>query len=100
MARYSDYRAGDGGAVPVLGGALTVTLRQESGIERREAMTAAEFERQLGDLGFPPAPVHQLTQLFECARYGNWTPTSDEEQQAWLSLQAILAHLHKQKTRN
>jgi hypothetical protein len=31
MARYSDYRAGDGGAVPVLGGALTVTLRQESG---------------------------------------------------------------------
>jgi len=31
MSRYSDYRAGDGGAVPVLGGALTVSLRQESG---------------------------------------------------------------------
>ncbi len=72
---------------------MSRVLLQEGGIEREAFMTPSEFERELSKEGFPKAPVHQLTQLFEIARYGNWTPTRSDEQKALDSLQGIINHL-------
>jgi hypothetical protein len=79
---------------------MSRVLLQEGGIEREAFMTPSEFEQELSSAGFPKAPVHQLTQLFEIARYGNWTPTLPDEQKALDSLQGIINHLRGKVTRN
>jgi len=76
---------------------MSQILQQEAGIERQAFMTPAEFERVLSIEGYPPAPVHQLTRLFEIARYGDWTPNPWDDQQALESLQAIIAYLREKK---
>lgn len=78
---------------------MSQVLRQEGGIERQDFMTPTEFERELSAAGFPYAPVHQLTHLFEIVRYGNWTPNSSDEQEALDSLQKIISHLRDRKER-
>ncbi|HOV48457.1 MAG TPA: DUF4129 domain-containing protein [Anaerolineae bacterium] len=61
------------------------------GVQRQDAMTAREFELQLQRLGLPQAPVRELVQLFEAARYGRRAPGELDEQRAIASLSAIVA---------
>jgi hypothetical protein len=76
---------------------MSLILKQEGGIERQAFMTPSEFERTLSKAGFPQSPVHQLTSLFEVARYGNWTPNPWDDQKAIDNLQAIIVYLQEKK---
>ena len=67
-------------------------LKQEQGIEMETAMTARDFEGLLEARGVPHPPVHQLTQLFEAARYGHRPPGADDERRAVDSLTAIVQY--------
>ncbi len=71
---------------------MTQVLKQEQKLEMEAAMTTREFERLLGERGVPPAPVHQLTQLFEAVRYGRQTPGAEAEGQAVDCLTAIVRY--------
>ena len=55
---------------------MSLALEKEQGIERKDFMTTREFENLLEAAGIPHDPIHQLTQLFEAVRYGNWQPQS------------------------
>ncbi len=57
-------------------------LREDRGIARKETMTTLEFEESLITAGFSPEPVHELTRMFNAARYGNWQPSPDDEEKA------------------
>jgi len=69
---------------------MSQALQKERGIQLEETMTARDFERLLEARGIPHDPVHQLTQLFEGARYGYRQPGPEEERKALDSLNAIL----------
>ncbi len=69
-------------------------LLEEQKLELKQSMTAREFERLLAARGFPAAPVHQLTRLFENARYGHRPPGPGEQQQAYDCLHAIVQYSH------
>lgn len=73
-------------------GQMSLALQTEQGIELKEAMTAREFERLLAARGFPYAPVHQLTRLFEGARYSLRPSTPTDERLAFDCLSAIVQH--------
>lgn len=75
---------------------MSVALQAEQGLELKETMTAREFERLLEIRGIPPAPVHQLTQLFEAARYGLRPPDASDEQKAFDCLNAIVHYSRTQ----
>jgi hypothetical protein len=67
-------------------------LQKENGIELSDTMTAREFEGLLDVKGFPHAPVHQLTRLFEVARYGVRQLDASDEREAFYCLNAIVQH--------
>ena len=67
-------------------------LKQQRGIERDDFMTTGEFEMLLKEAGIPHEPIHQLTQLFDAVRYGNWQPNPADEQMAIRCLDAIVLH--------
>jgi hypothetical protein len=69
---------------------MSLVLQKEQGIERKDFMTTGEFEVFLEAAGVPYDPVHQLTQLFEAVRYGNWQPNPMDDQKAIQSLEAIM----------
>lgn len=69
---------------------MSLAVEKEQGIERKDFMTTREFENLLEAAGIPHAPIHQLTQLFEAVRYGNWQPNLMDEQKAIHCLQAIV----------
>jgi hypothetical protein len=69
---------------------MSEVLKQEQGLELDETMTAREFERLLGARGIPQVPVHQLTMLFEAARYSQRPPATGDEQLAIDCLHAIV----------
>jgi hypothetical protein len=69
---------------------MSLALEQEQGIEREDFMTTREFENLLEAAGIPHDPIHQLTQLFEAVRYGNWQPNPVDEQKAIQCFQAIM----------
>ena len=69
---------------------MSLALEKERGIEREESMTTREFEGLLEAVGIPHDPIHQLTQLFEAVRYGNWQPNPTDEQKAIHCLEAIM----------
>jgi hypothetical protein len=71
---------------------MSQALQEERGIEMKQAMTAREFEGVLSEKGFPSAPVHELTRLFEIARYGQHEPGPGDEQKALDCLDAIVQH--------
>jgi hypothetical protein len=71
---------------------MSRALQKERGIELEETMTAREFEKLLEGRGFPQAPVHQLTLLFEGARYGSRPPDAGDEQKALDCLAAIVQY--------
>jgi hypothetical protein len=65
-------------------------LQEQRAVRRSGDMTPREFEEALQKLGFPAAPIHQLTHLFEQVRYGHKPVTRREELMAVDSLTAIL----------
>lgn len=69
---------------------MAAALDEEQGIERSASMTSREFETLLASRGFPPAPVHELTHLFEKARYSREDLRKSDEIQAVDSLNAII----------
>ena len=58
------------------------------------AMTVREFEVALGKRGFPRQPVHQLTSLFEFARYSREPMGLEQEADAVASLEALVEFCH------
>jgi hypothetical protein len=71
---------------------MSLALQREQGIELEETMTARDFECLLEAKGIPATPVHQLTQLFEVARYGHRPPRPGDEQKAFDCLSAIVQY--------
>jgi len=69
---------------------MSQSLQENRGIKRDQVMTTGEFEHLLGVRGFPPAPVHQLTDLFEKARYGELPMSDVDEVRAIESLNEII----------
>ena len=70
---------------------LTRVIQRARSIERDKAMTPWEFEQFLIQHGLPAPPVHDLTRLFERARYGHEPAGELAERQAIASLEAITA---------
>lgn len=71
---------------------MTRSLQEEQGIERDYTMTVQEFERWLGNLGFPSIPLRQLTSLFEKVRYGKQLTNHTDEQIAIDSLNEFIRY--------
>jgi hypothetical protein len=69
---------------------MSRVLRKQRGIVRKQAMTAREFERSLGQAGLPDQQVQRLTRLFEGVRYGARMPEEREKSQAIECLTAIV----------
>jgi hypothetical protein len=69
---------------------MSLALEKGQGLEREAFMTTREFENLLEAAGVPHDPIHQLTQLFEAVRYGNWQPNPLDEQKAIHCLEAIM----------
>jgi hypothetical protein len=69
---------------------MSLALEKDRGLEREDFMTTREFEKLLEAAGIPYDPIHQLTQLFEEVRYGNWKPQLLDEQKAINCLEAII----------
>jgi hypothetical protein len=76
---------------------MSLALEKERGIERKDFMTTREFEDLLEAAGAPHDPVHQLTQLFEAVRYGNWQPNPLDKQKAIQCLEAIMLYSREAK---
>jgi hypothetical protein len=72
---------------------MSRVLLQERGLERHSDMTPHEFEFALKRMGFPDAPVHTLTHLFEEARYGSQLPSEQGVEMAVSSLRAIVDYV-------
>ncbi len=72
-------------------------LQAEQGIEMETAMTVREFERLLEARGVPHLPIHQLTQLFETARYGYRATSAEDERQAVEALTSIVQYSQTSK---
>lgn len=69
---------------------MTRALQEERKIERGYSMTVREFEDWLEEKGFPIVPLHQLTRLFEKARYGAQLTMKEDEKTAVESLDEII----------
>jgi hypothetical protein len=69
---------------------MSRSLQASQGVVRDRAMTVVEFEDVLRSQGFPASPVHQLTNLFERARYGDLPMGGDDEARAITSLNAVI----------
>jgi hypothetical protein len=76
---------------------MSAALQKEQGIELEDTMTAREFEHLLEAKGLPRDPVHQLTQLFEAARYSLQQFTPADEQKAFDCLSVIVQFSHERK---
>jgi hypothetical protein len=68
---------------------MSLVLQEDRGITRKDFMTTLEFEETLSNAGFPSTPVHDLTKMFNAARYSNWQPSSGDEQSAIQCFEAI-----------
>jgi hypothetical protein len=71
---------------------MSRALQKERGIELEQTMTARDFESLLEARGVPGEPVHDLTRLFEGARYGRRQSGPDEERKAMDCLSAIVRY--------
>ena len=79
---------------------MSLTMKQEQGIEREVFMTTGEFETVMESVGIPREPIHLLTRLFEAVRYGHWQPDAVHEQQAIQCLEAIIVHSRNVREKN
>lgn len=71
---------------------MSLALKQEQAIERKDFMTTGEFENLLETAGIPHEPIHQLTRLFDAVRYGNWKPSAVDKQKAIQCLEDIMSY--------
>jgi hypothetical protein len=69
---------------------MSILIKESSKLEREDSMTTQEFEDLLKREGVPYEPIHQLTQLFDAARYGDWRPGPTDEQKAINCLEALM----------
>ncbi len=76
---------------------MSLVLQREQGIELEQSMTAQEFKRLLEARGVPHAPIDELTRLFEAARYGQRSPTAEDERAAFDCLNSIGQHIRDKK---
>jgi hypothetical protein len=76
---------------------MTRVIEDQQGLERNVAMTVQEFEEILSSKGFPAAPIHQLTCLFEKVRYGRYQIRFQDEERAVESLDEIIRFCRRQK---
>jgi hypothetical protein len=76
---------------------MSLALEKEQGIQRQKYMTTGEFEKLLDAEGVPHNPIHQLTRLFEAARYGDWQPNPADEQEAIDCLESIISYSRRVK---
>lgn len=76
---------------------MSAALQKEQGIELENSMTAREFEQLLAAKGLPREPVHQLTLLFEAARYSLRQFTPVDEQTAFECLNTIVHFSRERK---
>jgi hypothetical protein len=74
---------------------MTRVLQEEQGIERETNLTAREFMEYLQKRGISPSPIHDLTLLFESARYGPLPPSEKDEQLGLASLHEIIQDLQR-----
>jgi Zn-dependent protease with chaperone function len=72
-------------------------LHDEAGIERRMDMTPMEFEKSLMSRGLTADSIHQLTRLFEAARYSQDQPDEQDQKKGRALLLDIVAHLKHRK---
>lgn len=72
---------------------LCVASRSRRGIARSRNQTAREYGGDLRQAGLPPQALHQITRLFEKARYGDKPLDADDERAAVESLRQILRSL-------
>ncbi len=70
---------------------MSRVVSEKRNLYRGVTMTSHEFEEHLIRAGLPKTPIHQLTRLFEDARYGDQEPGPAEEQGAVACLSAIVA---------
>ena len=68
---------------------MSNVLQEDRGITRKDNMTTLEFEETLVSTGFSPEPVHELTRMFNAARYGDWQPSAEDEGKAIRCFEAI-----------
>jgi hypothetical protein len=71
---------------------MSQALQKEQGIRLEATMTVRDFERLLEARGIPREPVHQLSRLFEEARYGRRSSGPEEEREALDCLNAIVQY--------
>jgi hypothetical protein len=76
---------------------MSLALNKAQGIERKEFMTTGEFESLLKAAGIPHEPIHQLTRLFDAARYGNWQPNAGDEKKAIQCLEDIMLYCREMR---
>jgi hypothetical protein len=69
---------------------MSRVISEKRNIQRGITMTSHEFVEQLVKAGLPQRPVHELTHLFEEARYGDRDPGPAEEQRAVACLSTIV----------
>lgn len=71
---------------------MAQALREQRGIERNQTMTVREFEGWLEVEGIPPEPLHQLTSLFEAARYSKRQLGDEDQKSALHCLNEIICY--------
>lgn len=69
---------------------MSATVNKRMELQRNKSMTPAEFSSRLEKAGLPSKPVHNLTRLFEKARYGNRQSNTIEVNEAIACLSAIM----------
>lgn len=74
---------------------MNQVLLSERKLERHHTMTVREFEQWLADQGIPGDPVHQLTSLFEKARYG-YQPMNSADEEAGMDCLKQIVHYCQQ----
>lgn len=69
---------------------MSSVVSKKMDLHRSKSMTPAEFSAHLEKAGLPSKPVHNLTHLFEKARYGSQHSSSADIREAMTCLSAIL----------
>jgi hypothetical protein len=75
---------------------MSSVVSRRMDLHRNKSMTPAEFSSRLVNAGLPPNPVHNLTRLFEKARYSNVQSSPVDIREAMTCLSAILQVVERQ----
>jgi hypothetical protein len=75
---------------------MSSVVSRRMDLHRNKSMTPAEFSSRLVNAGLPSTPVHNLTRLFEKARYSNQQSSTVDIREAMTCLSAILQVVERQ----